>query len=49
MRDIVTTLLDLVAIVLVAVGCYLAWPPAGLVAAGVGLGFVSWRLAGEGR
>ena len=46
---IVTTLLDVAALLLVAVGFWLAWPPLGLIAAGCGVGFVSWQLAGDRR
>ncbi len=47
MLRIVTTLLDLAALVLVVAGLWWAWPPLGVIAAGAAVGFVSWQLAGE--
>lgn len=46
-RETLTTLVELVGLVLVAVGVALAWLPAGLVVAGLELVGLSYLLAPE--
>ena len=40
-----TTILDLCAVLLVVVGIALLSIPAALIIAGVGVGFISWQMA----
>lgn len=49
LRGAGTTLPGVAGAVLVCVGLGLAWLPLGVVAAGVGLLVVDWRLAGVAR
>jgi hypothetical protein len=47
MRAVVATLLELVGLAFVVAGAALAWPPAGLLAAGAGLLWVAQVQAGD--
>lgn len=44
LREIVTTLLELIALALIVVGVALIYIPAAFIAAGAGLGVYAWRL-----
>lgn len=44
-RALLTTILEVAGIVVVAAGCWLILPAAGIIAAGLGLVLIGWRLA----
>lgn len=37
LRGILTTVAEVVGLVAISAGCWLIWPPVGLIAAGIGL------------